>query len=432
MLSEDGGESALGGMVGKEVIMAGTVAREPDTRENSTRLVVVADSVILKARDKETDIKRYDREKILVVASPFPEFEYGDFVSVKGKLEKPENFKTESNKIFDYNAYLAKEGIYYVISFADVSLVERKGGNFLKSGLYSLKHLLIGNLEKVLPEPHSSLASGVLVGGKNSLGKELEDDFRVAGIIHIIVLSGYNIMIVADYIMKFFSFLPRLGGLWAASVGIVAFAIMTGGSATVVRASIMAILALVARSVGRIYLVNRALFVAGFAMILHNPKILAFDFSFQLSFLATLGLIHLAPIVEKRLSFITRKYNLREYIVSTVATQIIVLPLILYRMGEMSLVAVPVNALVLFFIPWTMLASFLASIAAFFGGVIALPFSFVAYVLIEYELKVVEVFASLPYASVEVGGFGVYAMLFAYAIYIVGYWYSKRRHPIFR
>lgn len=210
------------------------------------------------------------------------------------------------------------------------------------------------SISSVVPEPHASLLGGLVFGAKRSLGTELLDKFRTAGVIHIVVLSGYNVTIVADAIMRALSFLPQTFSMMFGGAGIILFAIMTGGNATIVRASVMALLVVIARATGRVYEITVALIVAGFLMILHNPKILAFDASFQLSFLATLGLVYLAPLLERYFHFVPKKFQIREFALSTTATQLFVLPFLLYRIGEISLVALPANILILAFVPLTM------------------------------------------------------------------------------
>ena len=228
--------------------------------------------------------------------------------------------------------------------------------------------------------------------------------------------------------MRFFSFLPHLAGISIGAIAIIFFAIMTGASATIVRASIMALLVLLARATGRTYAITRALFIAGFFMILHNPKILVFDSSFQLSFMATLGLIYLEPKIEQYFKLVPTKWQLREFATATVATQLFVLPLILYKMGDLSLVALPVNMLILAFVPLTMLFGFLTGVLGFVSTILSLPFAYVTYALLTYQLKVVELFASLPFASLHINHFPVWAMLFIYMVYALLLWklYVKR------
>src|SRR5690606_5955202 len=135
------------------------------------------------------------------------------------------------------------------------------------------------------------------------------------------------------------------------AVGIILFAIMVGGGATVVRASIMALLSLIARATGRLYEVTIALIVAGFIMVLWSPRVLVFDPSFQLSFLATLGLIHATPLFERWLRMIPEYFSLRTIISATLGTQLFVLPLLLFMTGVFPMYSPLANALVLPAVP---------------------------------------------------------------------------------
>lgn len=274
-------------------------------------------------------------------------------------------------------------------------------------------------LGRVIPEPHSAFMGGLTVGARKSIPKDLQDDFRKTGVIHIIVLSGYNITIVSDTIMRFSSFLPRMFGVTLGVLGIILFSIMTGASATVVRASLMALLVILARVTGRFYEMSWALFVTGFLMVFQNPKILRFDSSFQLSFLATLSLIYLEPYFEKRFQFITKKFKLREIVSSTCATQIFVLPLILYKMGLFSAVSLPVNLLILTFVPATMFFGFITGGIGIFSSILSVPFGWLSYALTQYELWIVKIFASLPFASKTISNFPLWLMLLVYIIYAI-------------
>ncbi len=404
-------------LVGQKIIGQGIVVDEPSLRGASQRLAVSFDEV----NGKPVSLK------ILVTADSCPNVSYGDKIGVKGKLERPQAFETDTGRMFEYPAYLAKDDIYYQIRFASVSVVSEGSGNPVTAGLFALKRAFLSQLGEIVPEPESSLAGGLLVGGKQSLGADLEQEFRRAGIIHIVVLSGYNITIVADAAMRLFSFLPRALGMGAGVFAIILFAVMTGASATIVRASIMALLVVLARATGRTYQITRALLIAGFLMLLQNPHILAFDPSFQLSFLSTIGLIYVAPLIEKRLGWMPTQFGLREAAVATFATQLAVLPLLLYQTGQLSLVALPVNLLVLPLIPLSMFLGFLTGMVGFISTLLALPFGFLLYLPLAYELAVVHFFSQLPFAAVSVPQISGIVLLASYAIF-AGFliWFSRR------
>jgi competence protein ComEC len=298
-----------------------------------------------------------------------------------------------------------------------IELQDSGKGNSIKQILFSIKHAFLSNIKKAISEPESSLLAGLVVGAKQSLGKQLLTDFRTVGVIHIVVLSGYNLTIVAQAMMRVFAFLPEMFSLSLGGIGIILFAIMTGGSATIVRASIMSILVLVAKGTHRDYNITRALLLAGFLMVMQNPHILVFDPSFQLSFLATIALIYLAPIMKKYFLWVPEKFGFQELAVSTISTQLFVLPFLLYSMGTLSIVALPVNLLMLPLIPITMFFGFVIGMVSFISSLLALPFAFITHLLLWYELKVVDIFSKLPFASVTITHFPFWLMTSCYVGY---------------
>lgn len=422
--------SGLEPYVNQTVTLEGVIADEPDIREGNTHLVLRVDRLppppfhrgsiekgVVSTAPPVPSLERWGG-RILLFAPHEPAYAYGDRVTVTGKVEHPKNFVDETTlREVDYASYLAKDGIYFQMFRPDITLLASGEGNLLLERLFAFKHAFIANTNRLIPQPHAALLAGLVVGAKQSLGKELLNDFRTVGIIHIVVLSGYNITIVARFIEWLFSGLRRNARLTIAALAMILFALMVGAGATVVRATIMALLVLLAHGTGRLYAVTRALLVAGVIMLLHNPKILVFDISFQLSFLATVGLIYFSPLIEPRVKWITSAWWLREITVATIATQLFVLPFLLYKMGTLSLVSLPVNLLVLIAIPATMLLGFVAGLAGFVWYALAVPFAYGAYALLAYALFVVDWFAKLPFASVAVLNFPAWLAVLWYALY---------------
>lgn len=378
------GHSNLESLVGQEVSFKGKVVKEPDVRENNTQLYI-----------------KVQEELLLVSTDKYSKVQYGDVVVVRGELKKPESFTSELGRTFNYPAYLLARGVEYQVSFADVSVESTGHGLVILETLFSIKHVLMHSIESVLQEPYAGLGEGLLLGVKQAIGEDLESVFRTSGIIHIVVLSGYNVMLVVTFVLFLLSFfLARRVRIVVGLLAIVAFALLVGLSATVVRASIMASLLLIADLLGRRYDLVRALLFAATVMVFINPYLLVYDIGFQLSFIATLGLILVAPIFE---TFITEgfaKLSVKDFLISTIATQIAVLPLLVYHIGEVSLVAVVVNVLVLPIVPLAMLLTFFSGIVAFVSVPVALPISFLAYLSLRYIIEVATFFAALPLASI--------------------------------
>jgi competence protein ComEC len=180
----------------------------------------------------------------------------------------------------------------------------------------------------------------------------------------------------------------------------------------------MATLALIARATGRNYDVARALILAGVFMVLLNPFILAFDVSFQLSMLATVAVIFLSPKIEKYFKWAPERFGLRDIISVTTAAYIFVFPFILYKMGNFSLVALPANVLILPFIPFTMMLGFLTGFAGLIWYVLAIPFGFISYLFLHYELSVINFFSNLPFAAFSFPNFPLFLTIIIYAYFI--------------
>jgi len=192
-----------------------------------------------------------------------------------------------------------------------------------------------------------------------------------------------------------------------------------------VRASIMVLTVIVAKMFGRNYSASRALLVAAFLMIIENPKVLVFDPSFQLSFLATLALIYIVPIVDKYLKIVPEKWGFRLVVATTLATQVTVLPLLIYSMGNFSLVSLPANILVLLIIPITMLMGFIATLIALLSPVLALPFSYIAYLLLSWILGVSSTLGNLSFASIEVPLVSIWLIVLVYLAIFIFVWRSR-------
>lgn len=428
----DGGDPlTIGPCLKSPVHGHGIVSTDPSRTESGQVIIVRASELYLATTTTGLSLCATDLS-IRVKAKPYPRFFFGDEVTFSGRISAPFNFKNDTGRSFDYIGYLAKDDIYYEIKSAEMTRrVSPEGGDrsawygevieSVGSILFRIKRRFVGNVEGALGEPHAALAAGLVVGEKSALGKDLLDDFRLVGLIHIVVLSGFNITIVGDALRRALSFLPRVWGISIGGLGIILFGVMVGGGATVVRSCFMASIALSADLIRRDYSVMRALVFAGLVMIIHHPAILLHDPSFQLSFLATLGLITLAGPIEERFTFITARLGLRGIVASTIATQIFVSPYILYTMGSVSIVSMAANILVLPIIPVTMLFVFLTGAAGFVSTSVAAVFGWVSHLLLSYELHIVEWFARLPFASATLPEFSGWWVVGVYGVIIFTY-----------
>lgn len=390
----------------------GIVSNQPEARENGVRFLFKAEN----------------GERALVSSSSsslYTDVSYGDKVRVSGSFEKPGVIEGEGvGRDFDYGKYLSKDDIYHVMYRAEVQIISANNGFWLKKYLFGIKDHFSQEARDILSEPYASLLLGLLVAGRDALPEDILEGFRRAGVIHIVVLSGFNIALVAEFLRRVFHHLgvflklnrvPLFSAI-ASVLGIGLFVIMTGGEATVVRAGIMALIVIVGRTLGKEYSASRALVMAGFLMVLENPKILVFDPSFQLSFLATLGLIYVLPILEEKLHFLPERFGFKEIVAQTLSTQLTVLPLLTYSMGDISLVSLPANILVLVVVPWVMLFGFIAILIGFVSNFLALPITYLTHLLLSWILNVSGFFGGLSFASLKTPPLSLWVVFLVYAL----------------
>jgi len=388
---------------------------------NTTRLEGVVASDVTESkyyRNFKITPSEYQNEKILVRTSSKVPLSLGDIVNIEGVLSIPQNFENEYGVVFDYEGYLKSQGIEFVIEKAKIEKTGKRE-NGLMVFLFDIKKSFISNLERVFNFPESALLSGLLVGNKESLGEENLEMFRRAGVSHIIVLSGFNIAIVAVMIMTFAYFLPHHLKFLLATTAVILFSVMVGFEATVARATIMVLIAIGGKYIGRSYDALRALFVAGFLMITINPFIVLFDVSFQLSFMATLGLILIYPVLEEYFYRMPKMFGLREIILSTIAVEILVIPFILFKMGQVSLVSILSNIMILPVIAPTMLFGFLSGISGYISDILSGITGFPAFILLSYEMFVIKIMSSLPFALFEVKNLSVFLVFIIYGAVII-------------
>ena len=380
-LPDESAANFVNRLYGQKTEFEAVIVEDPDVRTKQANLTV-------QPEDYEG--------RILLNAGRYPEYRYGDRLKVFGEVEEP--FVSEE---FSYKDYLSRFGVYGLVRFPKIEKLDEGGGNVFKAGLLAVKHKFLDAISRILPEPHGAFLLGLLIGLKKAIPESLNEAFIATGVSHIVVVSGYNISIITKSLLKTRGRVGRRIASIFSILVVLGFVVITGAEASVMRAAAMGLLLILAMNVGRTYYAVNALILVGAAMIFINPRILRFDVGFQLSFLATLGLILLSPIFEKWLKRVPDFLQFRTNLASTLAAQIFVLPLLIFYFDRVSLLAPLVNVLVLWAIPYTMFFGFFVGLL----GIIYLPLgqllAGLPWVLLEYMIRVVEFFAAVPLASVS-------------------------------
>ena len=393
--------------------LRGLISENPDKRKDKVNYFVSVDQIYL--NEKWLNVTG----KILVSADLYPEFFYGDFIEIYGFLIPPAEFEG-----FSYKNYLSLYNVYSVIYSPSIKRISGGGGSPFFAGLFLVKDIFEERINELFPEPMASFTAGLLTGSRKGIPDDLMKSFNITGLTHIIAISGYNISLIIFFVSSFLSKSSRKLKVPVIIGFVVLFTLFVGASPAVVRASIMGIVAVLALSLGRQSLVLNALLISAFIMVLLNPNVLLYDVGFQLSFLATLGLIITGERIKKIFSFLPDCMGIREGIAMTLSAQIFALPIILLNFERLSIISPLANLLIVPFIPFAMLFGFAAVILSCINFSLGFLFTFPAWLALKWIVEIVGVLSKLPYSSMETPWFGVYhfggyyllIILFAYLV----------------
>ncbi len=353
--------------------------------------------------------------KVRLRARLFPELSYGDWVRVEGELSP-----------------------YGTINFPEITVVSSGGGG-LRKWLLGLRKSMEKAIKSALPPSEAGLLVGILLGSEGALSPSLEEIYRKAGLTHVVVASGYNMTVLLDFLSVVFSPFGMVGSVLFSLLGLLGYASILGWYPPVIRALLMSSVGVFGLLIGRKKDTLRALLLSALVTVFFNPAVLN-SLSFQLSFMATFGLVFFGESLEnflvftfdrmketfsKRLgfypvalaSYLFKIFELGENFSSTVAAALFIFPISAFHFGRFSLVSLFANALLL----WT------TPVAMFFGlgSLLMLPFSKLLFKLLiwcswpflrAFNLGA-RAFSAVPFlVEYKISGFGValyYVVLFA-------------------
>ena len=365
------------------ITLNGTVVKESDVRESNIKLTVKVESI---------------NENVLVTTQRYPEYNYGDKLKITGKLKSPQIFED-----FNYKDYLAKEGIYSVTYWPKIELIGKNQANFFYSKILFFKNKLREKIYSFLSPPKSSILGAIILGDKRRISDDWKNKLNITGVRHITCISGMHIIILSGILM----WLGIALGLWRgqafyfAIILLILFIIMVGAPPSAIRAGIMGGIFLFAQKIGRLRSGGRAITMAATAMLVYNPLLLKSDVGFQLSFLATLGIIYLMPIFQYWFKKIPnpKTFPLKNLLAMTLAAQIFTLPILIYNFGYMSLVAPITNVLIVPLLPYIMILGFIFGLIAMIWQSLAWLFFFPLWFVLAYLTKIIDFFSNFSFSS---------------------------------
>lgn len=284
------------------------------------------------------------RARSLTVYAPHhSNLSYGDWVKLEGKL--------------DPKGYIGFPEVEKLKESRNIFVLFRKILSQVRTGIEAL-------IDQTIPEPEAGLLKGILLGVKGGVSPHWADIYRKSGVTHVIVASGYNVMILITVVNVITSPWGGLISCFLSGLVISLFTLMLGADPPILRAALMGFITTWGSLFGRRKHALRVLLFSVFLMVFIQPQFIN-SISFQLSFATSLGLVLVTNELNRRLNIYPLAFlKLKGDFITTVSAFLFVFPLVSFHFGQVSLASFLVNTLVLWTIPPAMLFGFLTVLTA--------------------------------------------------------------------
>lgn len=281
------------------------------------------------------------------------------------------------------------------MKFSSATLISRHVNQ-----LESIRLRFVAAMQTTLPEPLASFGLGILVGQRTTLPKDVNDQLSAVGLTHIIAVSGYNLTIIVQFVSKKLGKRSKYQITVLSTAFIGTFILITGFSASIVRAGIVSMLSLGAWYYGRnikpiLLLLLSAVITAGW-----NPVYLWSDIGWWLSFLAFFGVLVIGPLITAYFWKESEPRGLMPLMIESASAQIMAAPFIMYIFKQASLISLVSNVIIVPLVPLSMLLLMIAGVGGMILPQIAAWLAWPARTLTSYMLEVVQLLSKVPYARV--------------------------------
>lgn len=305
---------------------------------------------------------------VFITAPLYPTYSYGQTLSITGTMKE---------------SLLKNKETVLTISFPQI---EAKNSGFLPI-FGHLRERIITFCENNFSQPYAGLLVGIIFGIKSLLTTQTTISFRITGLSHIVAASGMNVTLVAGFVFTLLgSLLKRRRAVIASLGGIFVYVLVSGFQASILRAALMGSIAFSSQLFGRQYSGIYTLFIVVILMLFWDPLLLT-DVGFQLSILATLGILVMQPLF-KNINI------LGDDIATTLAAQLFTFPIILTTFGQYSLFSLPANLLVLWTIPLIMIVGGVGILIGLLFAPLGVAITSLTIPLLWYVTQVTDFFSS--------------------------------------
>ena len=379
-------EEYVNQLVGKTVTISGTISKDPDENNGKYNLKLNDLEILLQAEsqsqaESHNQAEPQDQTKsqasqkiagVLFTQVANKELQRSDRITISGELSS------------GFGSFVAT---IYRPNIIEINRPE-PGDIFLK-----IRNFFANKIKQYIPEPENGLALGYLLGQKSGVDKTFQGTLQLIGLTHIIVASGAHLSTLTGFARKLFGKISRFASFLVAISATLFFIGITGLSASMLRAGLVTGLSLLLWYFGREIHPIRLIILVAAVTLIYNPFYVT-DLAWLLSFLSFSAILVAAPAIVKFLYGKDKKPSfISSTLISSFAAAILTIPVLLYFFGQISLISVFANLLILPTVSIVMGLTFLTGIFALFLPPLASIFGHLATLVIDYQTNIANFFA---------------------------------------
>ena len=378
------------------------VISEPEDKEYKYTYTVKVDEINKNKKYKNTKLILDINKKNLQGNMP----QYGDAIIVTGKFEKPNSAR--NYKGFDYKEYLKSQKIYGMVSCDKYEIISNKRINIFSNFIHSIRQNIKTNMHKILNEEEAALCVGILIGNREDISEQTEDNFKKSNLTHMLAVSGSHITYIINAMAIVLGKIGKKRTKIFTIIMLIFFMALTGFTASVIRACIMGILVLIANIILRKSDTINNLGISSFIILIFNPYAII-DVGFLLSYGGTIGIVLLGDKITNGMHNVLNKHakgKIAKYIITsfsiTLSANLIIIPIIAYNFSTVSITFWISNILAAPIMEVSTIFGFIV----YFISIICFPFAKFLGIFLNFLLfmllKIAEISSLIPGCSIYI------------------------------
>lgn len=415
----------------EEITAVATIVGNPKEKEYKTTYKIKVESVNGNREYKNTYLQLEIKK-----ANDGLTYKYGQKLLIAGTFKEADGKRNNSG--FDYKEYLKINKIHGIITAKQESIkvLKEKNLNIVLININKCSNKIKENANKLFDKNEANLLSGILIGDKEGIEKEVQENFRDSNLSHMLAVSGAHVSYVIlgiTYVLK----KVKVNKLWSNMITIVTlccFIFLTGASSSVIRACIMAIYIIIGHMMHRKTKLISSVSLSLLIILILNPYKL-FDIGLQLSYGGTIGIILFSGVLAKKAKlnnllegFVNKlKYRVKQLIVVCVSANLIIFPIIAAHYSTMCLTFVISNICAGPILGVIIILGFITIFVSFVSIDIAKPFALILNIFIQILMYITKICSSLPFSKLYIKTPSLSQIIIYYMILIFIYYICKIR-----